>query len=69
MPAWTRISVDHRGHAGGDQLLGRDTVDVFVVDHGDLAGLDAPQEMLRAGVDARPPGDGPSTSSEWQQAS
>ena len=42
-----RRRVDHRAHAGGDEALGRDPVDVGVVDHRDLAGLHPPGEVLR----------------------
>ncbi len=61
--------VDHRGDAGGDQLLGRDPVDVDVVDHGDVARAQAFDQVLGALAEASGPfdrrvGSGPSASSE-----
>ncbi len=43
--------VDDRGHAAGNQPLGRDAVEVLVVDDGNLAGLQSLEELLRPAID------------------
>ncbi len=46
--------VDHDAHAGRDQLLGGDAVDVDVVDDGDVAGNEAFDQVLGAVAEAHP---------------
>ena len=49
--------VDDRDDAGIDQRVGRDQVDVGVVDDGDLARLESLDQILGAAVGTRPCGD------------
>ena len=49
-----RRRVEHGPHAGRDQLLGRDPVDVEVVDDGDVAGREPLDQVLGAAAE---PGD------------
>ena len=48
--------VDHRRRLGPDEALGRHPVEVLVVDHRDLARLEAGDEVLGAAVDPGPAG-------------
>src|SRR5581483_4754846 len=45
--------VDHRARLGLDELLGRYAIEVFVVDDGDVAGLQPSRQALGADVDTR----------------
>ena len=47
--------VDDRGRLHLDQAFGGDAVEVLVIDHRDLAGTEAIQQVLRPAVHARPP--------------
>ena len=51
-----RARVHDRGDAGRDQRVGRDAIDVAVVDDRDVAGVDTPDEILGAAIGARGPG-------------
>ena len=53
LPVRGRRGVHHRRHPGGDQLLRRDPVHVHVVDHRDIARLQAFHQMLRAPAETR----------------
>jgi hypothetical protein len=48
-----RRRVDHGGHPRGHEPLGGHTVEVLVVDHGDVAGARTRDQVLRPPVDAR----------------
>jgi hypothetical protein len=48
-----RRRVHHRRDPAGDQLLGRDPVDVHVVDHGHVARLQPLHQVLRAPAEPR----------------
>ena len=48
-----RGDVDDDAHTGLDQLLGRDAVEVGVIDHGDVVGAEPADELLRPLAEAR----------------
>jgi hypothetical protein len=50
-PGRERRDVDHGAHAGRRQVLGGDAVEVRVVDHGEVAGLEALHEVLGPAVE------------------
>ena len=52
-PRDRRRAVHHRDHAGFDEAVGRDAVEIAVVDDRDVARLQARDHVLRAPVDPR----------------
>src|SRR5450755_3804209 len=49
------VGVHDGRHAGGEQALGRDAIEVAVIDHRDLAPPDALGQILGSRTDARDP--------------
>jgi hypothetical protein len=66
-----RLGVEHGGDADGHQRVGGDPVDVDVVDHGDVAGPQPPDQPLGAPVKTDGAGDLtrfglPGTAQQWK---
>ncbi len=51
-----RGGIDHRRHAGGHQAFCRHSVEILVIDHGDVPGLGPGHEVLGASIDTGDPG-------------